>query len=84
MNLLLLKYVLCTSRDSVPVGWKRTLVDKTVYQIQSIDTSQKRKKKMAPHRWLDKDLLIFLYYIECWFLMFNSLLLSSLSPVFFR
>jgi len=75
--------VLCTSHDSVPVGWKRTLVDKKIYQIQSIDTSQKRKKKMAPRRWLDKDLLIFFYYIEWWFLMFNSLLLSSLSPVFF-
>ena len=48
MNLLLLKYVLCTSRDSVPVGWKRTLVDKTVYQIQSIDTSQKREKNGPP------------------------------------
>lgn len=68
MNLLLLKYVLCTSRDSVPVGWKRTLVDKTVYQIQSIDTSQKRKKKMAPHRWLDKDLLIFFIISNAGFL----------------
>jgi hypothetical protein len=31
-----LENVLCTSRDSVPVGWKRTLVDKTVYQINFI------------------------------------------------
>ncbi len=33
-----------------------------VYQSRSIDTSQKRKKKMAPHHWLDKDMLNLFFF----------------------